>query len=67
MKLLAEIREALIEHILRKRLQKRYDKGFLAGIDTAENAVIVGAGGNAICEVAIRQAREGYLEEVASR
>jgi hypothetical protein len=64
MKLLAEIREALIVRVFRRRLQERWDKGFLAGIDTAEMAV----GTNpSVARAKIRTAREGFLEEVRSR
>jgi hypothetical protein len=50
-------------------LQERYDKGFLAGIDTAKEAVLNDSSaantGSALGAIAV--AREGYLEEVASR
>jgi hypothetical protein len=69
MKLLTELREALIERILRKRLQERYDSGFLAGIDTALDAVYLSrrSGPRQTPVTAIQQAREGYLEEIESR
>jgi hypothetical protein len=61
--------EAAVERILRKRLQERYDSGFLAGIDTAKEAVLNDSSaantGSALGAIAV--AREGYLEEVASR
>jgi hypothetical protein len=61
--------EAAVERILRKRLQERYDEGFLAGIDTAYETVHLRCPGlSAIAaERAIKDAREDYLEEVASR
>jgi hypothetical protein len=59
--------EAAVERILRKRLQERYDNGFLAGIDTAYVAALRGDGSIAGSLTEIKVAREGYLEEVASR
>jgi hypothetical protein len=71
MKLLAEIREAVIERILRKRLQERYDKGFLAGIDTAREAILRRYPQARTIRItpldAVDEAREGFLEEVRSR
>jgi hypothetical protein len=69
---MAWLREAIIERVLRKRLQERWDKGFLAGIDTAAEAVhLHGATslecGYLSCSTAVKQAREGFLEEVRSR
>jgi ribosomal protein L16 Arg81 hydroxylase len=71
MKLLTEIREALIERIFRRRLQERWDKWFLAGIDTAYEAIKLAPDDSPYdqddCEFAIEEAREGFLEEVESR
>jgi hypothetical protein len=58
--------EAAVERILRKRLQERWDRGFLAGIDTAWEAVKQrNADANALGAIDI--ARNGFLEEVRSR
>jgi hypothetical protein len=63
--------EAAVERILRKRLQERWDKGFLAGIDTAYEAIKLAPDDSPYdqddCEFAIEEAREGFLEEVRSR
>jgi hypothetical protein len=60
--------EAAVERILRKRLQERYDKGFLAGIDTAENAIRLACGiDDALPILTVHEAREGYLQEIESR
>jgi DNA-directed RNA polymerase beta' subunit len=59
--------EAAVERILRKRLQERYDKGFLAGIDTAFEAVKLHTPRSGAARLAIEQAREGYLQEIESR
>jgi hypothetical protein len=63
--------EAAVERILRKRLQERWDKGFLAGIDTAMEAIKLAPDDSPYdqddCEFAIEEAREGFLEEVRSR
>jgi hypothetical protein len=62
--------EAAIERILRKRLQERYDKGFLAGIDTAAETTALRhrqAPWRHQVAQAIREAREGYEEEIDAR
>jgi hypothetical protein len=68
---IAWLREAIIERVLRRRLQERWDKGFLAGIDTAMEAIKLAPDDSPYdqddCEFAIEEAREGFLEEVESR
>jgi hypothetical protein len=60
--------EAAAERILRKRLQERYDKGFLAGIGTAMNAFELDSEATIIeRRLKMREAREGYLQEIESR
>jgi hypothetical protein len=61
--------EAAVERILRKRLQERYDSGFLAGIDTAIQALKLANDLPQYEVVAepVWESRRGYLEEVASR
>jgi hypothetical protein len=67
MSLLGEIREAILARVFRTRLQAAEDKGMLAGLDTALEAVKLHTPRSGAARLAIEQAREGYVEEMGSR
>jgi hypothetical protein len=57
---------AAVDRALRGRDERNFDRGMLAGLETAENAVGLGSDRRACCDL-IGIAREGYLQEMASR
>ena len=59
-------RGVMIDRVLYKRDERNFDRGMLAGLETAENAVALGSDRRACCDL-IRQAREGYESEMRER
>jgi hypothetical protein len=57
---------AAVDRVLYRRDERNFDRGMLAGLDTAENAVGLGSDHRACCDL-IRQAREGYEREMEAR
>ena len=60
------VRDAVVDRVLYKRDERNFDRGMLAGLETAENAVGLGSDRRACCDL-IRQAREGYESEMRGR
>ena len=60
----------VVDRVLHRRDERNFDRGMLAGLETAENAVRLGLAIDYCREAAldaIREAREGYRQEMATR
>jgi hypothetical protein len=57
--------KAVIDRVLYKRDERNFDRGMLAGLETAENAILYGS--KTTCLEAIDEAREGYKSAMRER
>jgi hypothetical protein len=58
-------RGVVVDRVLYKRDERNFDRGMLAGLETAENAILYRSG--ITCLEAIDEAREGYKSEMRAR
>jgi len=56
---------AIVDRVLYKRDERNFDRGMLAGLETAENAILYRS--ELTCLEAIDEAREGYKSEMRER